>query len=212
MPGLPSIDVAELQKSLPSPLPDEIIELISYSAGFDISPNRSLRFTGVPGFSFASLLPYSVALLGDGAGNFWAADINPLNGAWGPIFFVNHDPPVIVLQEVNVGSFISQLVAPNETSAEGGFDEVLARAVNRIWRADPWLVSADKARSCLDANLSAFVDQLPTNYCIADLRAKEIGSGFAWGRAGADAKVRRAGTALVFAIEQKARTVADPHE
>jgi hypothetical protein len=74
----------------------------------------------------------------------------------------------------------------------------------RIWKADPWLISARDARTVQDPVVSNFAGQLPENFRLADLRSREVGSGFSWGLAGPNAEVRRDGAELLFGVEQKA--------
>ena len=212
LPALSSDEIEKLQKKLPTPLPRDIVELLSFSAGFDLPPKLSarfehsvgnVRFKGIVGFEFSEAFPFSVALLSNGSGDYWAVDVNARTGSWGAIFFASHDPPVIALQARDLGEFLFQLVAPEDFAAGDPVMHSLNDAVPHIWRDDPWLKSVDEARSISDTRLSEFAATLTSNFRIADLRDKEIGSGFSWGRAGADAEIRRAGTDLIFAVWPK---------
>ena len=104
LPGLSEREIAQFQEQLPGPLPEEIRQLLLYSAGFDSKPQSirqragSVHFTGHEGFELAEVFARSVPLLPDGCGNFWVVDINPQNGAWGSVFYACHDPAVIVVQ------------------------------------------------------------------------------------------------------------------
>ena len=81
-PGLSREEIAEFQKRLPGPLPDDIRELLVYSAGFDLAAVGSVNFTGTTDSQFTKALPFAVTLLGDGSGNFWVVDVNGKSGAW----------------------------------------------------------------------------------------------------------------------------------
>src|SRR5450755_1617875 len=124
LPGLSVEDVAGLQKTLGAPLPDEIVELLTYSAGFDLASMRGIgdliqiRFNGASAFDFSQALPCSIALLNDGSGNFWTVDINLKNGEWGPIFFVSHDPPALAVQAPDLATFLSQLLARDDSAKD----------------------------------------------------------------------------------------------
>lgn len=210
--GLSEEEVEEFQKQLPGPLPSEVAELLNYAAGFDVpsaqlpkssragDPARVL-FTGVGNVGLP-ILPCPVALLGDGSGNFWVVDVSPV-GAWGAVLFVCHDPPVIAVQASTLAGFLDQVLNPSESDSDSTLDYVRNAATTRIWKDDPWLVPVRDARLAPDALVSKFAEQLPENFFIADLRLKEIGSGFSWGKAGADAGLRRDGAELLFGVEQK---------
>ena len=73
--------------------------------------------------------------------------------------------------------------------------------VARIWKGDPDALAPSDPRVQDDEALRGFAATLGEGYRIVDLRAGRIGAGFAWGKAGPDAKVRRLDRALVFAAE-----------
>jgi cell wall assembly regulator SMI1 len=205
MPGPSREEIAEFQERLPGPLPDDIKELLGYSAGFHLSSVGSVHFTGTnTDFQFANALPFAVTLLADGSGNFWVVDVNSKSGAWGAVFFVSHDPPVVVVQAPELKTFLSQVLDPNEGNPKNAHDDVRKVAAMRIWKEDPWLISVRDARTVQDPVVSNFAKQLPENFGLADLRSREIGSGFSWGLAGPNTEVRRDGAELLFGVEQKA--------
>jgi cell wall assembly regulator SMI1 len=205
-------EISRFQTQLPGTLPREIRELLTYSAGFEIASDQLLKsrrmgdtarvlFTGSGGVEI-SILPSLVALLGDGCGNLWVVDVDP-GGAWGSVFFVCHDPPVIAIQAADLASFLDQALNPRGAGTENTLDYVTNVAIRRIWKDDPWLVSVQDARLVQDGAVSKFAEQLPDNFGVADLRSRKAGSGFSWGKAGPRADLRRNGPELIFGIEQK---------
>jgi len=204
MPGLSREEIAEFQKRLPGPLPDEIRELLGYSAGFHLASVGSVHFTGTTDSQFTKALPFAVTLLADGSGNFWVVDVNSKSGAWGAVFFVSHDPPVIVVQSPELETFLSQVLDPGQSNPKNALNHVRKVGAMRIWKDDPWLISVRDARTVQDPGVSNFAGQLPENFRLADLRSREVGSGFSWGLAGPNAEVRRDGAELLFGVEQKA--------
>jgi hypothetical protein len=205
-------EVALFQTQLPGALPPDVRELLVYSAGFDIvSVLKSGRrgrtvpviLAGSRNIELSNVLPCPVTLLGDGCGNFWVVDVD-LTGAWGAILFVCHDPPVIVVQAADLACFLDQVLNPGEGDSKNTLYYVWNAATSLVWKTDPWLVSVRDAQLVPDAALSQFAEQLPQTFCVADLRSKEIGSGFSWGKAGPNTDIRRAGAELLFGVEQKA--------
>lgn len=202
-PGLSEQELSQFRRELGGLIPNEIEELLLYSAGFAHKPQGTVCFTGHEGFGFEEAFPLSVALLPDGCGNFWVIDINPESGAWGSVFYVCHDPPVIVVQAPELGVFLSQVLDPNYSKPKNALNFVRKEAAMRIWGEDPWLISAHDARLAEDAVVSAFAKRLPDNFRIADLRSKKVGSGFSWGLAGPNTIIQRCGADLLFGVEQK---------
>lgn len=202
-PGLSEREIGEFQEQLQSPIPKEIRELLLYSAGFDSKPFGAVRFTGHEGFELAEVFPRSVPLLPDGCGNFWIVDINPQNGAWGPVFYACHDPAVVAVQAADLGTFILQLLDPTRSEPREAVHYVHEESVRLIWKNDPWLISVRDARQDPDSTVSNFARQLPENFRVADLRSMKVGAGFSWGKAGPNADIRRSGTDLLFGVESK---------
>jgi hypothetical protein len=197
--------LAEFQRRLPAALPGAIADLLRYASGFHRAAVGDVSFTQIGGFGFAEALPVAVTLLADGAGNFWAVDVNrDGGGAWETVFFASHDPPVLAIQAPDLTTFLLQVLQPEETVPKHALEHIRTVSAKRIWKEDPWLVSVEEARRAQNPTLATFARQLPDTFRVADLRAKEIGSGFSWGRAGPDAEVRRNGADLIFGVEQKA--------
>jgi len=203
LPGLSGQELVQFRKQVGGLIPANIEELLVYSEGFDYKPVGTVRFTGHEGFEFAEVFPRAIPVLPDGCGNFWVVDISPESGAWGSVFYACHDPAVIVIQAVDLGMFLSQILSPNESNPKNALNYVRKEAVLRIWKDDPWLISVHDARTSQDPVVSNFAEQLPENFRLADLRSREVGSGFSWGLAGPNTEVRRDGAELLFGVEQK---------
>lgn len=207
LPGLSEGEIAQCQSQIPGPLPDQVRELLQYTAGFKTEAFGTLRFTGTQGFELPEAFPRSVPLLPDGYGNFWVVDIDPQDGAWGAIFYACHDPAVIAVQAENLVTFLSQLLDPSTSSEpKNAVHYVHDEAVRLIWKEDPWLISVQDARRAKDDVVAKFARELPDNFRVADLRSTKVGSGFSWGKAGADAEIRRVGNELIFGVQSEVPT------
>lgn len=211
-PGLPDHEIAAFESQLPEKLPPEIRELLMFSAGFEVHPEsisgfpytrhvQPFAFTGTNGIAFP-VFPCLVDLLHDGAGNFWVVEVDA-HGTWGHVFFASHDPPVIAVQAGGLSEFMLQVLEPALSSPTRALRHVHDRATTEIWRSDPWITSRQDARVSEDPVLRNFAESVPEGFHIADLRKGEIGSGFSWGKAGPDTEIRRCGSELLFAFEEK---------
>lgn len=186
-PGLTAEQIDEYQASLGVVFDADIRRLLSHAQGFrwDGFPG-DVYFGGISGFGF-DCFHVSVALCDDGAGNFWAVDIEPRTGHWGPVFYVCHDPPVVVIQSTDIGEFIRDVFEPVVDGRGNQIRHVLDECVTRIW-----LGEKHQGRAAVDCKASAdtvlrdFSSRFSDNTAIMDLRSREVGTGFAWARWRAD--------------------------
>jgi hypothetical protein len=95
---------------------------------------------------------------------------------------------------------IDQVVALGRPNAKSSINEVHDAASTRIWREDPWGRRACELRDSTDDTLRDFASTLNDEDLVFDLRGEVVGSGFAWGRHGPNAPVKRCGDALIFAV------------
>jgi hypothetical protein len=182
------------------PFPPEIEELLAYAEGFELNPPyEAVTFRGDHLFGFEEALPLSVPVLPDGFGNFWVVDVNPQSGAWGTVFFSCHDPSVLVVQAPDLTAFITQLLDPMAGDMRAFIKN---EATNRILDGDPWLHPVNAMRASADDRVRQFAQSLPDNFRIADLREREIGSGFAWNL---NSDIRRSGNELIFGIGKQTK-------
>jgi hypothetical protein len=202
-PPLGNAELRELERRWGAPLAAPMRELLAFASGVEREGFGDIRFAGDPDLEFPELSPKGVVLARNDAG-FWMADIAP-DGSWGPVFYVCHDPPVVALQARDLAGFLEQALWGPEMQDRSEIASVTGPAIARIWREEPWLASVEVARSSPDATLSEFAAQLAPTFSIADLRTMEPGTGFSWGRGGANAQVKRHGRQLIFAVEMRPR-------
>ncbi len=201
-PGLTEEQIDQLTKQLPTgKLPDDILELLKFSSGFEFSGLEEITFDGIGQFGFESIFPNSVQLAGDGLGNFWILDIDK-TGAWGSVFYVCHDPAVLVKHSENLSQFIKHVDEFGKMEGESNLDIIHEKIVFDIWFNNHGLIELESARNSTDTTLKNFAVSLPNDYLIADLRNKPIRSGFAWAKFGWNDKSMRHETDLIWAIEK----------
>lgn len=199
-PGLSESEYEDFAGRLPARPPAEISDLLRFTRGFDFSPVERVDFRGELAFEYEPAFPHGLPICGDGFGNFWIVDVNPESGAWAPIFYACHDPPVIAWQASSLGAFLQDLFELGRRHASSAVGRVHDEVVLEIWRQNSGLILAAEAQGSEDGELRAFAAQLDERAMIADLREPRMGSGFSWGRYGPDTLVQRDGTRLLFAI------------
>jgi SMI1 / KNR4 family (SUKH-1) len=206
-PGLPQSQLSEFEERLAAPLPNEVRGLLTFTSGFNFKPFWEVDFSAKKMFGLEEILPLGLTIATDGSGNDWVVDIKNGTGEWGPVLFMSHDPPVAVIQAPDLAHFIEQVFELGRPEHKSQLDSVSKAATSRIWSDDPYLLDLGASRVASDPSLAEFSKQLPETFHVADLRALEIGSGFAWGRAGANSGIRRYGSELLFGVEAAKKSV-----
>ncbi len=201
--GLTDQQIHELAERLPTgQIPAEIRELLKFASGFEFYGLEEVNFDGVGQFGFEEFFPHSVQLAGDGFGNFWILDVDK-NGNWGNVFYVCHDPAVVVKHSDNLTQFIKHVNDFGKNGNKSNLDIIHERVVMDIWSKDNGFIELEIARQSNDTTLKNFALSLPDIFVIADLRNKPNQSGFAWGKFGANIdKAKRHETDLIWGLEK----------
>lgn len=201
--GLSDQQIDELAKKLSvEKIPAEIRELLKFAGGFEFYALEEVTFDRVGQFGFEEFFPNSVELAGDGFGNFWILDIDK-NGNWGNVFYVCHDPAVIVKHSEDLNQFIEHVSDFGKNGNESNLDLIHEKVVTDIWNKDHGFTELENAKQSGDMVLKNFALALPDNFVIADLRNKPIKSGFAWGKFGPNIdNVKRHETELIWGVEK----------
>jgi len=203
LPGLTDQEIDNLAKGVPSgQIPNDIRELLKFASGFEFSGLEEVTFNGIAQFGFEEIFPNSVQLAGDGFGNFWILDIDQ-NGNWGHVFFVCHDPAVVVKHSENLSEFIQHVDDFGKNGKTSNLDIIHEKSVMEIWQDDYNFIELDNARQSNDTTLKEFALSLGDNFVIADLRNRTNKSGFAWGKFGPKIEnAVRHKSELLWAIEK----------
>jgi hypothetical protein len=203
LPGLTDKEIDNLVKGVPSgQIPNDIRELLKFASGFEFSGLEEITFNGIGQFGFEEIFPNSVQLAGDGYGNFWILDIDQ-NGNWGKVFYVCHDPAVVVKHSDNLSEFIQHVDDFGKNGKTSNLDIIHEKSIMEIWQDDNNFIELENARKSSDTTLKEFAVSLADNFVIADLRNKPNKSGFSWGKFGPKIEnAVRHKSELLWAIEK----------
>ncbi len=201
--GLSELNIDELAKKSPNgKIPSEIRELLKFASGFEFYTLEEVNFNGIGQFGFEEIFPNSVMLAGDGFRNYWILDIHK-NGDWGNVFYVCHDPAVVVKHSENLSEFIKHIDEFGKIGGKSNLDIIHEKTVLEIWNKSNGFVEPEIARNSNDEKLKSFALELPDNFVIADLRNKPNRSGFAWGKFGPNIdKAIRSENELLWGFEK----------
>jgi hypothetical protein len=196
--GLTEQQIVEFATDIPCILPAEIRELLAFTQGF--SDFADVDFTGrnLGGFELPEIFPHGLAIAADGFGNFWVVDLNPESVTWGPIYFVCHDPPVVLYQSPTLDHFLIELfkcvIPPHKSLVNDVHDD----RVFNVWRKNPNVWKHEDCAHSSDPQLKAFASELHSTFEIIDMRTPEIGFGFSFGRYGPKTVIKRFGALPIF--------------
>lgn len=206
-PGLTEQEIAALETRLSCPLPEEIQDLLSHCRGFEGFDNviEAVDFAGDFFFEAPDLLPHGLPITRDSCGNHWVVDLIPDALEDTAIFYVCHDPPVVVFQADSIADFLQEVFRRGNAPWTSEIDYVYDTCSMQIWKDNPAVLSRQE---CLagDPELRAFAETLDGSYLFIDLRNGTIGQGFSWGRYGADTIHTRFGEKRLFAYQMKKLT------
>jgi SMI1 / KNR4 family (SUKH-1) len=99
-------EIEKLEAELGVPLPAEFRALLEQGP---VAEEDTLEID-LTGRSFSvgleELFPAGLPIAADGFGNFWLLDLTP-DAAWPvPVFFLCHDPPVVLYQSADLDAFL----------------------------------------------------------------------------------------------------------
>ena len=202
-PGLPAAEVDELAKRLPTgEIPADIKELLEFTTGFEFYGIDEVTFDGIGQSGFDNIFPYSVQLAHDGFGNFWILDVDS-KGHWGNVFYVCHDPAVVVKHSDDLAQFIDHIHEHGKNPSDSMLNTIHEKTVFDISRHNYGFIELQQARDNGDPVLGSFALSLPDNFVVADLRNKPNGAGFAWGKFGPGIHTSvRCGDELIWGVEK----------
>ncbi|WP_207430978.1 SMI1/KNR4 family protein [Sabulibacter ruber] len=202
LPGMRETELAAFKRRLPNQfLPPEIEELLRFSTGFLFSGLEKIRFDAFDEFGFEELFPRSIQLAGDGYGNFWVLDLDA-KGNWGPVYYVCHDPAVVVKHSDSLAHFIKDVDEFGRLGSASKMDKIHEEKVFTIWEAVPEFTEQHKGDLGLP---QSFLQTLPAQFMIADLTKQPVGTGFAWGKSGANPVIVRFEDKPIWVLERKAK-------
>lgn len=199
--GMTDNEIKNLKCQLPNNiLPSEIEELLKFSKGFKFHGLEEIRFDALGYFGFEEMFPYSIQLAGDGFGNFWVLDIDS-KGNWNSVYYVCHDPAVIVKHSENLSEFIQHIDEFGQKGNQSNLDIIHEKIVMDIWEEEIGIMEKNKR----DYDFEIEKLDLPERFLVADLTDKPIKTGFSWGKSGPKTKIIRPTDDPIWIVEKRVK-------
>ena len=198
-PGLSADEIDALAADRGVTPPRELRQTLAHTAAID-GLLAGIDLTGQGGGAEAEeVFPSGWPIAEDGFGNHWLLDVTPADTDVAPVFFVCHDPPVVLFQSPSLAHFVQEILRMYVPPHESLVDDVHEDRPFNVWRTNPGLISHSSALASEDAEVQTFAAELDERFLIVDLRSPEIGMGFSWGRFGPRSELRRHGDRRLFA-------------
>ncbi|GAA3511851.1 hypothetical protein GCM10022393_26950 [Aquimarina addita] len=199
--GMMDIEIENLRNQLPTNnLPKEIEDLLRFCKGFEFCSLEEIRFDTFGNFGFEEMFPYSIQLAGDGFGNFWILDIDS-QGNWNSVYYVCHDPAVIVKHSENLSEFIKHVDEFGLNKDQSNLHIIHEKIVMEIWDEKVGIMEKNEK----DYDFKKRHIKLPEMFLIADLTNEPIKTGFAWGKSGPNTKIIRPSDKPIWIVEKRVK-------
>lgn len=199
--GMTDNEIENLKNQLPNnTLPNEVEELLRFSKGFEFYGLEEVRFDAFGHFGFEEMFPNSIQLAGDGFGNFWILDIDS-KGRWKSVYYVCHDPAVIVKHSENLSEFIRHVDEFGLKGNQSNLDIIHEKIVMEIWNEKGGIMERNEKEYDFENGQV----ELPEMFLVADLTDKPINTGFPWGKSGANTKIIRPNDEPIWIVEKRVK-------
>lgn len=199
--GMTEKEIDNFRNTLPNRyIPKDIEQLLAFSKGFEFYGLDEIRFDSTK-FGFEEVFPRSIQLAGDGFGNFWILDVDS-KGSWGEVYYVCHDPAVIVKHSQNLTQFIEHVNEYGRKGADSHLDIIHEKVVTDIWQSKSVIMESNEKDYQFSEDI---LKRLPEMFLVADLTDQPIRAGFAWGKYGANTKIIRVKDKPVWIVEKKVK-------
>lgn len=199
--GMTDGEIEYFKSQLPNNnLPIEIEELLRFSRGFEFYGLEEVRFDAFGHFGLEEMFPNSIQLAGDGFGNFWILDIDS-KGNWNSVYYVCHDPAVIVKHSENLTDFIMHVDEFGQKGNQSNLDIIHEKTVMDIWSEKVGIMEKNEK----DYDFENGQVDLPEMFVVADLTDKPIKTGFSWGKSGPNTKIIRPNDEPIWIVEKRVK-------
>lgn len=178
LPGLSAEDTAAFERSIGCKLSPETRELLSYCGGFDGGAMECVNFKGTE----APYVPKPLAgrileISPDGYGNFWFYWAPGITPDLGPIYYYDHEGPVLVYQTGRLIHFVDEYLKFMTPPYASLIDDIHEYRLKPHKNLNLDLISKAAAVSGADKELATFAQSLPEDAQVYDFRSAKPGDG-----------------------------------
>lgn len=176
LPPVSAPEILELQDVYGCSFTEEVQELLAFCGGLEEGPMEIIDFKGQEvDYILPTLRGRFRNIAPDGFGNFWFYWTSHVGPNLGPIFYYQHEGPMLFYQADCIGDFVRECIrfmTPPYTSLINDVHEFRLRQIRTL---NNDLLSRDAASA--DHELEDFLRNLPADTLIYDFRTSKVGDG-----------------------------------
>lgn len=179
LPAIPASRITALEQELGQPVSAEIKELLEYCGGIEGGALEGMTFIGkraryaYPPSMKQRFLEFAM----DGFGNFWFYWQPIASNGLGPIFYYQHEGPMLFYQSANLVDFIDEWMRFTTPPYKSLIDDVHEFRIKPIKELNLDLLDRSIVMSGGDEVLKEFICAREDDVLVYDFRRAEIGDG-----------------------------------
>ncbi len=178
LPALSATEISELETTYGCRFTEDVRELLMYCGGLEEGPMEIIDFRGSEtDYLLPSLRGRFRTISPDGFGNFWFYWTSHVGPALGPVFYYQHEGPMIFYQSDGIGDFVRECIRFMTPPYASLIDDVHEFRLRPLRTLNDDLVSRDTVLARADHELSDFASHLPSDALIFDFRSSKVGDG-----------------------------------
>lgn len=178
LPALSATEISELETTYGCRFTEDVRELLMYCGGLEAGPMEIIEFRGSEtDYLMPSLRGRFRTISPDGFGNFWFYWTSHIGPALGPVFYYQHEGPMIFYQSDGIGDFVRECIRSMTPPYASLIDDVHEFRLRPFRTLNDDLVSRDTILARADHELSDFANHLPSDALIFDFRSSKVGDG-----------------------------------
>lgn len=177
LPGLSADEIADFERACGCTFTPEIRELLGFCGGFEEGPMEIIEFKGEMFDPIPSLAGRICHIAPDGFGNFWFHWVPHITANLGPIYYYQHEGPMLIYQSPSMVDFVSECLRFMTPPFSSLIDDVHEFRLKPVQELNRELRSKDSLLTSPDPVIRDFLAPLPNQALICDFRNARPGDG-----------------------------------
>ncbi|MEJ2201324.1 MAG: SMI1/KNR4 family protein [Desulfuromonadaceae bacterium] len=180
LPGMTPSEISDLENKLGFELPNQTKELLLFAKGIEEGPMELTEFIGSPTEYLYIIDPKKTYLQvsTDGFGNIWFYDFDSSSSDLGPIYYYQHEGPMVFYQSKNIIEFMEESLRFMTPPYESLIDDVHEFRIKPINELNKDLIPAVQARNHSDKIIREYAAGFSEQVLFYDFRNAKAGDGF----------------------------------
>lgn len=177
LPPLSADEIAAMERSFGCTFTSEVKALLAFCGGFEEGPMEIIEFKGaLADYLLPALKGRFHRISPDGFGNFWFHWAPYVNERLGPVYYYQHEGPMLIHQSDGIEAFVSECLRFMRPPYDSLIDDVHEFRLRKITTFNDDLKTRDAMRSA-KPDLADFVAGFDEDVSFYDFRGAKPGDG-----------------------------------